>query len=428
VFPKVLQDRLNEQATALRKRSLRSREGIDLSSNDYLGFSEDPVLSKRILEGLKGAPLGSSGSRLLRGHLKIHEEAEATLAQFVGRESALLFPSGYQANLGLLSAILGPDDQVFSDELNHASLIDGIRLSKAEKIIYPHNNLEVLRNKIEHNQRATSFKSIKSTKSLKVIITESLFSMDGDQAPLQELVSLADEYGALLVVDESHATGLWGSVSQEGVQGGGGIVQALGLSDQVFATVHTGGKSLGCGGAWIACDLALKDYLINFSRPFIFSTAPSPALALSLIEACKYWSEVGAGRADAVHQFSSTLRTQLISLQQSYPTGIFTPAGAGPIIPVILKDNAIALAASQSLQNAGYDVRAIRPPTVPEGTARLRLTTNYLTAISNCSETNTGPGKPSIPSFDFSDLIQVLDTYLSSLKTKKMTNPKMESQ
>jgi 8-amino-7-oxononanoate synthase len=384
MLPEVLQERLNRQTAQSRKRTLRNREGVDLSSNDYLGFSQDPVLAERILMRLQTLPIGSTGSRLLRGNLEVHEETENLLADFSSREAALLFPSGYQANLGLISAILGPGDQVFSDEFNHASLIDGIRLSRAEKFIYGHNNVEALRKILENP-------SHQNTKSgLKVIITESLFSMDGDHAPLLELVSLAREHNALLLVDESHATGLWGSGNsstlghsiEENLRRGGGLVQSLGLSNQVFATVHTGGKSMGCGGAWIACDAALKDYLVNFSRPFIFSTAPSPSVAVSLAESCKYWFDVGPKRAQKVHDFASTLRRRLLGLQDNLPNQLSVPPGSGPIIPIILKDNSRALAASQLLQNAGYDVRAIRPPTVPEGTARLRITANYLSSVS----------------------------------------------
>jgi len=291
--------------------------------------------------------------------------------------------------LGLLSAVLGPGDQVFSDELNHASLIDGIRLSRAEKIIYPHGNIEALRRKIRES-------SSRNGQHIRLIVTESLFSMDGDQAPLQELVLLAQEQDALLIVDESHATGLWGAFNPAGQPQGGGLVQSLGLSHDVFATIHTGGKSLGCGGAWIACDAELKDYLVNFSRPFIFSTAPSPALAVALAESCRYWDEVGPQRAQDVHRFASTLRDQLSRLQAHSPAQLMPPPGVGPIIPVILKSNARALAASQALQLAGYDVRAIRPPTVPEGTARLRITATY------------SSGSSGISSFDLNRFMDVL--------------------
>ncbi|MEO5970722.1 MAG: 8-amino-7-oxononanoate synthase [Bdellovibrionia bacterium] len=413
MLPEILQARLDRQAIGLRKRTLIHRQGVDLSSNDYLGFSQDPILSERILDRLRDLPIGTAGSRLLRGNLKIHEEAETVLADFSGRGAALLFPSGYQANLGLISAILGPGDQVFSDELNHASLIDGIRLSRAEKFVYPHNNIEALR-------KALKEQSNQSASGLKVIITESLFSMNGDHAPLRELVCLAKEHSALLLVDESHATGLWGSGSEAAVNssktmgappGGGGLVQSMGLSNQVFATVHTGGKSMGCGGAWIACDAALKNYLINFSRPFIFSTAPSPALAVSLVESCKYWFEAGPERAQKVHNFSSELRTRLQDLQNNFPNRLFIPSGTGPIIPVILKDNARALSASQLLQSAGYDVRAIRPPTVPEGTARLRITANYLSA--NYLSANYTSEQSN---FNLDHFINVLSDFVSSLR------------
>jgi len=399
VLPRKLQDRLNKQTLALRTRTLTHREGIDLSSNDYLGFSQDPVLAERILERLKSYPTGATGSRLLRGNLKIHEETESLLGKFSGREAALLFPSGYQANLGLLSAILSPDDQVFSDELNHASLIDGIRLSKAETILYPHGDIDALRKQLQDSR------SQNGQAHIKLIVTESLFSMDGDQAPLPELISLAQEHDALLVVDESHATGLWGSNRPSRPTQGGGLVQSLGLSQGVFATVHTGGKSLGCGGAWIACDFELKEYLINFSRPFIFSTAPSPALAVALTESCRYWDEVGAQRAQEVHRFASTFRERVMNLQAHFPGQLITPPGVGPVIPIILKSNARALLASQALQRAGYDVRAIRPPTVPEGTARLRVTATYAALTHGTDNHSSTAG---IPSFDLNRFMDVL--------------------
>ncbi len=359
-FPAQLEKRLLESEVTFLRRNLSYRKGIDFSSNDYLGFSKDPMLIQQVREAIQDFPLGSSGSRLLRGNLDIHEKAEGQLANFVGREAALLFSTGFQANIGFLSAILMPGDFVFSDELNHASLIDGIRLSKATKVVYPHKNMGKLSQFLEETP---------NREGLKVIVTESLFSMDGDIAPLVELQEIAQHFSAFVVVDEAHATGLYGSFDE---RLGGGIVQALGLSDSILATIHTGGKALGAQGAWIACDQKMKDYLVNFSRAFIYSTAPMPVVPLSLILAIEYWKEVGKSRAKEVLKQALWLKKQFPELTIGY-----ADEACGPIVPIILGENERALKIGQRIQNEGFDVRTIRPPTVPKGTARLRLTVTW---------------------------------------------------
>jgi 8-amino-7-oxononanoate synthase len=347
-FPEVLNERMAQAESAGSLRELKSRRGLDFSSNDYLGFSSDPELKRRVIERLARAPLGATGSRLLRGQIDLFEETESELAQFCGREASLLYPSGYQANVGLLSALLRPGDVIFSDEKNHASIIDGIRLGRGDVRIYPHGDVEALRKMLE---------GVRDVDGLRFIVTESLFSMDGDQSPLLELADLAEEFSAHLIVDESHATGLWRS----------GLVESLELGSRVFATLHTGGKALGCGGAWIACEASLKRYLVNFSRSFIFSTAPIPFLAAALSEAVRYWKEVGVGRAKLLHSKSERFRNLLLAQKM-------TSNGLGPIFPVILGNNERTVAASHFLSLQGFDVRAIRPPTVPQGAARLRIT------------------------------------------------------
>lgn len=342
---RILRDRLDSLHFQSSYRSLRPRRGVDFCSNDYLGFSQDPLLKKKICSEVGGYDLGSTGSRLLRGQSEVFEETEALLAQFCGRETALIFPSGYQANLGLLTSLLSSEDTVFSDRLNHASLIDGILLSRAKKEIYSHHDLKSLEEKLKKTPQSR----------LRVIVTESLFGMDGEFAPLKELADLAETYRALLIVDEAHATGIWGNL-------GGGRVQDLGLQGRVFASVHTAGKSMGVSGAWICGDLFLKEYLVNFSRAFIFSTAPSPWLALSLKSAVLHWNQVGKVRAHELIAKTKLFRSQVRTL------------GEGPIIPVLVGENKKALEMSEKLFSKGFDVRAIRPPTVPEGTARLRIT------------------------------------------------------
>jgi len=359
-FPALLEARLADLQERSQYRELRPRGGLDFTSNDYLGFAEDPVLTERFRASLDGLPLGASGSRLLRGELPLHQAIEAELATFVGREAAVLFPSGYQANVGLLTSVLRPGDLVFSDELNHASIIDGIRLSKATRAVYPHGDLETLRRLLQRQP---------ASPGLKVIVTESLFSMEGDLAPLVELAGVAATFEAILIVDEAHATGLYGG------QSGAGVVSELGLGRQVFATVHTGGKALGAAGAWVAGDHRLKDYLVNCSRPLIFSTAPAPATAVALQLAVNRWRETGALRARGVFERTAHLLHRLTPVAAAH--GIGLPAVPGPIVPVILGGNARALAVARELQGAGFDVRAIRPPTVPSGTARLRITVTW---------------------------------------------------
>lgn len=356
-FPNLLLDRLGQVENSRNVRELKQRRGIDFCSNDYLDFSSDTELKRKVMERLSSVPVGATGSRLLRGHLNLFEEIEKQLAGFSGREAALLFPSGYQANVGVLSALLRSGDIVFSDEKNHASIIDGIRLSRGDFRVFPHQDVRALRAMLETE---------KNRKALKVIVSESLFSMDGDQAPLKELASLAEEFSACLIVDEAHATGLWGS----------GLVELMGLSSQVFATLHTGGKALGCGGAWVACDEFLKRYLINFSRSFIFSTAPMPMLAIALSEAIHHWRVVGRDRANAVHEKSARFR-KLLRTQDGLPE-VF-----GPIFPVLLGSNERALEAADVLCKQGFDIRAIRPPTVPKDSSRLRITLRSQTEIAD---------------------------------------------
>ena len=350
-LPPVLEERLKQWDRQGRLRTLSLGAGIDFSSNDYLGFARDPVLRERLVGTIlsSGVPFGSTGSRLLRGHSALFDEAESVLAQFCSQEAALIYPSGFQANLGLLSALLAEGDLVFSDARNHASLIDGIRLSRARKCIY--STLDQLEEQLQE---------FASDPSFKLIVTESLFGMDGVKASLLELSKLAERYGAYLVVDEAHATGIWGQFER---LRGGGWAQSLGISSRLLATLHTGGKALGLGGAWVACSHALKHYLVNASRPMIFSTAPMPLLPLSLLVTLQYWqSGVGPQRADLLLKKAQSLGQRLrVNVQDS------------PILPLHIGENQRSLEVAQKMQHRGFDVRAIRPPTVPQGTARLRV-------------------------------------------------------
>lgn len=346
----LLKERLQQTAAQGLARTLSLRSGIDLASSDYLGFANDNVLRARFIEKLTDLPLGTSGSRLLSGNLAIFSDVEAELAAFVKREAALLFSSGYQANLALLSSLLRPTDIVFSDALNHASIIDGIRLSRAQKIIFPHRDLQALEDALRAHVNYPG---------LKLIVTESLFSMEGTLANLTALAAMAERYDAQLIVDEAHSTGVWGA----------SLIANLGLTEKVLATVHCAGKAMGASGAWIAGSALLKDYLVNFARPFIYTTAPIPALAVLLQQAIHFYQECGEARASAVLQRVKRVKKSLSSL--------IADNIEGPILPILIGENFKTLEIARLLQQRGWDVRALRAPTVPENIARLRITVKW---------------------------------------------------
>ena len=335
-----------------QRRRLRLPQGIDLVSNDYLGLAGDARLIERMRAALGRLGAGAGGSRLLRGHHGYFDATETRLAAFGGSETALLFSSGYMANLGLLSTIMTRDDLVLSDALNHASLIDGVRMSGARKHVYAHLDLNAVERVLRTLRPKRTF-----------IVTESVFSMDGDLAPLRELADLAEAHGALLIVDEAHATGLYGIR-------GSGRVEELGLRERVLATVHTGGKALGSGGAWVCGSRVLCDTLLNRARSFIFSTAPLPVLTAALDTALEIVQAEPDRRAD-VHRKADLLRVALRA------GGVDCGASASPIVPVLVGRNDAAVDLQRRLLEAGFDARAIRPPTVPAGTARLRVTVRY---------------------------------------------------
>ncbi len=332
-------------------RQMRLPQGIDLVSNDYLGLAGHPYIRDSIRVALADLPAGSGGSRLLRGHHEIFEQLESRLARFSGAESALLFGSGYAANIGWLQAIVSPEDLIVSDELNHASLIDGIRLTKTRTLVYPHQNLAALEAALQGPRTGRA-----------IVITESVFSMDGDLTPLKEIAGLAEAHDAVLVVDEAHATGLYGAR-------GSGRVEELGLRDRVLLTVHTGGKALGSSGAWIAGSRALHDVLVNRARSFVYSTAPMPVLAAALNAGLDVLAREPARRAE-VHRKSALVRRMLMKYD-------IQAGGESPIVPIVAGSNEAALALQSGLLAAGFDVRAVRPPTVAPGTARLRVTVRY---------------------------------------------------
>ncbi len=340
--------------SASQLRRLEHSSGIDVFSNDYLGLSTHPRLKEAIVAALAaGLGVGSTGSRLLSGNAPIWEELEAEFAAFLGTEAALFFNSGYAANLGLLTAVLRPEDLVFSDECNHASLIDGIRLSRAHKVVFPHSDLDFL----EDHLRASSTQA-----GRKFIVVESVFSMEGDRAPLEDLLALADRYGADLIVDEAHAIGVFGPE-------GRGLVALAGGNGRVLATLHTCGKALASAGAFVCGSETLKQYLVNHARTFIFSTALPPYIAAQ-VRAAMTLARAADDRREKVAGWAAFLRG---SLQEA---GFSTGRSDSQIVPVVLGQNGLALDFAEELRRQGFEVRAIRPPSVPAGTARLRLSVN----------------------------------------------------
>ena len=347
--------RMSEELRALSEQSqfreLETLYGINLSSNDYLGLATHPQFKQAVLAAVAASRfMGSTGSRLLSGNAPEWEELESEFARFAGTEGALYFGSGYAANVGLLTSILKPGDLVFSDEFNHASLIDGLRLSGATKIIYPHLDLEVLERSLAKNAGVAGGK---------VIVTESLFSMEGDIAPLEELLRLAGVYGARLIIDEAHAIGVCGTQ-------GRGIAAGYQCEREILAMVHTCGKAFASAGAFVCGGRTLKDFLVNHARAFIFSTAMPPYLAGQIRAALELVRHAHAERA-YLQEIAATLREALAA------SGFSCGTSASHIVPVFLGSNEMALHVAGQLQASGFAVRAIRPPTVPAGTARIRL-------------------------------------------------------
>jgi 8-amino-7-oxononanoate synthase len=353
--PSKITERMAQQLDMLRAKSqfrtLDTPAGIDLNSNDYLGLASDPRLKWAVLEAVAHATaVGSTGSRLLSGNAREWQEAESEFAEFAGTEAALYFGSGYAANVGLLTSILRPGDIVFSDARNHASLIDGIRLSGAAKVIYPHCDLNYLEDALrEHAGDAGS----------KVIVTETVFSMEGDIAPMDGLLRLARKYDAAIVLDEAHATGVLGPH-------GRGIAAEHACEREVLAVVHTCGKALASAGAFVCGGTTLKEYLVNRARTFIFSTAMPPYFARQIQAALCLARAADAERAH-LREIASALREELGA------RGFDCRTSVTHIVPVTLGSNETALHVASELQRSGFAVRAIRPPTVPEGSARVRF-------------------------------------------------------
>lgn len=326
-----------------------AREYIDFSSNDYLGLSGHPALISKAKEALDRLGAGSSASRLLSGDLEVHHRLEEAVAGFKKTEAGLIFNSGYQANVGILSALYCKDDAIFSDRLNHASIVDGILLSRARMFRFHHNDPDHLEF-ILKKERARFKKAL--------VITETVFSMDGDRSPLARLVDLKERYGCQIMVDEAHATGVYGPE-------GSGVVEEDGMSGRIDLIMGTFSKALGGFGAYLAASKDIIDYLVNRCRSFIYSTALPPSVTaanLAGLEIVREEPERRLRLLAAARYFRDALRHKGFEIR-----------GSSQIVPLIVGDNHRTLEFSDALQKIGYWVPAIRPPTVPRGEARLRF-------------------------------------------------------
>jgi glycine C-acetyltransferase/8-amino-7-oxononanoate synthase len=328
---------------------LDGREVLLLCSNDYLGLAGDPRVREAAAEAALRWGAGAGASRLISGNMAPHAELEEALAAFKGYERALLFGSGYLANSGTIAALAGPGEVVFSDELNHASIIDGCRLARAETAIYRHNDVEHLESLLRHTPGRPA-----------LIVTDGVFSMDGDVAPLRELLELARRYGARLMVDEAHATGVLGP-------GGRGTVAAAGLSGEVDVVMGTMGKALGAYGAYVCASAETVDYLVNRARSFVFSTAPPPPV-VGAARAALGVLEAEPERVDQLLANARTLREALAA------EGLTAGASTTQIVPIEIGEAEPTMELCERTLERGVFAQGIRPPTVPEGSSRLRFT------------------------------------------------------
>jgi 8-amino-7-oxononanoate synthase len=352
--------RLERESLLRRVRSLESaqepevvvegRRVILLASNNYLGLATDPRVVGAAAEAARRWGAGAGAARLVTGGVRLHDELEERLAAFKGTEAALLFSSGYLANIGTIAALTGREDAVFSDELNHASIVDGARLSRAAVHVYRHRDVEHL---------ATLLASARGARR-KVVVTDTVFSMDGDLAPLPEIAEACEREGAILMADEAHASGVVGP-------GGRGAVALFGLDGRVPVVMGTLSKSLGAAGGYIAGSRDLVAFLRNRARSFVFDTAlPPPTVGAAL---------AALAVLEAEPQRPERVRTLAARLAHGLRAGGFdVGAPAAAIVPVVVGEAPEALALAQTLWEAGVLVPAIRPPSVPPGSARLRAT------------------------------------------------------
>jgi 8-amino-7-oxononanoate synthase len=347
-----------------RLRQLTLPSGYDFTSNDYLGLAESHELKDAVLAALeRGIAIGAGGSRLLRGNYSEHESLEADAAKFFGAESALFFSNGFQANYAIFAALPKRGDLVVYDALIHASAHDGMRAGKAEIAKAAHNDANAMEDRIRAWRAGGG-------KGRAWIAVESLYSMDGDRAPLDDLAAIADRNEGVLVIDEAHATGVFGP------DGTGLGAQLEGRENVV--SLHTCGKALGSAGALVCLSRTLRNYLVNCSRPFIFSTAPSPLIAAAVRAALRLCKEEPERREKL---------TRLIAFANAAIKERCGIEGSGSqIVPVIVGADTRATTLAAAMRSYGYDIRAIRPPTVPEKTARLRISLTLNTSEATVSD------------------------------------------
>ena len=333
--------------------TINKKSYIDFSSNNYLGLSQHPKLMFASGNAIAEFGTSSSASRLLSGDLEMHHKLEESLAAFKNKEAALVFNSGYQANTGIIPALYSRGDCIFSDRLNHASLIDGINLSGAKLFRFQHNDIEHLESLIK-KERGNFKKAL--------IITESIFSMDGDKAPLKDIAVLKDKYDCEIFLDEAHATGIFGS-------NGSGLAEEEGVVEKIDFIMGTFSKALGSFGAYLATSRKITDYLVNTCRSFIYSTALPPAVIAANLASIELIKEEPM-RREKVLKLSEYFRENLVGKG-------FQVRGCSQIVPLITGDNFKAIELAKKNHAAGFWVLPIRPPTVPKGEARLRFCLTY---------------------------------------------------
>ena len=334
-----------------RLRALKPRGGVDFVSNDYLALASAPRMRKAVASALAaGTPIGSGGSRLLRGNCEEHERLEAEAARFFGAETALFFGGGYVANFALLTTLPQRGDLIVVDSLVHASIHEGVRAGRAAFCESLHNDPQSIADKIR------DWRTEGGTGRVWIVV-ESIYSMDGDFAPLKELVAIADSYDAFLIVDEAHATGVFGE------QGRGLTAPFEGRENLIV--IHTCGKALGAVGAIVMLPRVLRDFMVNRCRPLIFATAPSPLMAVAVQEGLSILQQ----EPDRQQRLA---RLVAFTHRELATRGARSPSHS-QIVPYIVGDNARAMALAHAMQTRGFDIRGIRPPTVPPGTARLRI-------------------------------------------------------
>ena len=365
---------------------IAGRKLLNFSSNDYLGLANEPALKEAAIRAVERYGAGTGASRLICGSLAPHEELDEVLAAFKGTEAAVSFSTGYVAAIGTIFALLGKADVIVMDRLAHASAVDGARLCGATLRVFGHNDLDDLEAKLKWaREQVRSPKSDgRSAEAHVLVVTDSVFSMDGDHAPLREIVALKEQYGAWLMVDEAHATGLYGPNRR-------GLAEELGVSDRIEVKMGTLGKALGAAGGYICGSRALIDYLINRARTLVFSTAPVPAAAAAATAGVRFvQSSAGEDRRRKLWQnvsvLSATINPRLAPLSTK----------PSAIIPIMLGAESKAVEAATALRERGIFIPAIRYPTVARGKARLRLTVSAAHTDADLAQVLTALKSPGL--------------------------------